>query len=183
MLELFRPNEFVDSVPEIDLPALKAKGFSSLMLDLDNTLLPWKDSVVPESVAAWVEQAKALGYGLCIVSNTHNPRRLHKIASRLGIPCVHGALKPRKHGFLKAIGMLSCEASGSVVVGDQLLTDILGGNLCGMYTILVRPMHRREFVGTKLSRLVEKGIFALLRRTAGAGTNRGQNQSQTRDTK
>lgn len=183
VLELFRPDEFVPSVVDIDLVSLKERGFEALMVDLDNTLLPWKDSVVPHEVAAWVSRARELGLGLCIVSNTHDPRRLERIASALEIACVSRALKPRRHGFVKACGLIGCDASRAVVVGDQLLTDILGGNAAGMHTILVQRMHRREFVGTKFSRLIEKALLALLRRGGPVGTNTQRIQSQTQDTK
>ena len=163
-IELFRPDQSVHGVVDIDLAGLLSRGFSALMLDLDNTLLPWKNSIVPDSSREWIETAKNLGLKLCIVSNTHNPRRLMNISHDLDIPAVYGALKPRRYGFEKAASMLECELSRSVVVGDQLLTDILGGNMAGMHTILVKPMHPKEFIGTKLSRLVEKGIFAVLRR-------------------
>lgn len=162
-LEKFRPTQCVESVAHIDLGALMSCGFDTLMLDLDNTLLPWKDSVLPDFAEDWIHQAKEMGLKLCIVSNTHNPKRLSTIASHLGIPSVCRALKPRKHGFMKAAAALDSAPERTVVVGDQLLTDILGGNLAGMHTILVRPMHHREFVGTKVSRLIERGILALLR--------------------
>lgn len=182
-LERFRPDESVASVCDIDLDALGARGIGCLMVDLDNTLLPWKDSIVPDQVARWVERAKGMGMRLCIVSNTHNPRRLRRIAEGLGIPCVYRALKPRRCGFLKAAGLTESLPSHTAVVGDQLLTDILGGNLAGMYTVLVRPMHRREFVGTKLSRLVERGILTLLSRSVPSGTKAERIQSETQDTK
>lgn len=162
-LEKFRPTECVESVAHIDLSVLVSRGFDTLMLDLDNTLLPWKDSILPELTLDWIDRAKQMGMKLCIVSNTHNPKRLSTIAAELGIPSVCRALKPRKHGFTSAAQTLDSAPERTVVVGDQLLTDILGGNLMGMHTILVKPMHRREFVGTKVSRLIERGILALLR--------------------
>lgn len=162
VLESFRPNLRVRGVTDIDLASLREQGFEGLLLDLDNTLLPWKNADLPESSATWVEAAKQLGMKPCIVSNTHYPKRLNRIAGELGIPAVAGALKPRGHGFEKAAGLIGCELERAVVVGDQLLTDIWGGNRAGAYTILVNPMHPREFIGTKLSRLVERVIFALL---------------------
>jgi hypothetical protein len=183
ILELFRPDECVRSVSEIDLTEVKRSGYEALMLDLDNTLLPWASSEVPESSKSWVETAKGLGMKLCIVSNTHNPKRLNTIANDLGISCVFRALKPRPHGFDRAIKMLGCKPENCVVVGDQLLTDILGGNWACMHTILVEPMHPKEFIGTKLSRLVERWIWARLRKHSACGTNHGSNKSEKRDTK
>ncbi len=182
-IELLCPDRFANSLLDIDVEDLRNKGFESVLLDLDNTLLPWKDSIVPKPVVAWIEQAKSTGMKLCIVSNTHNPKRLTEIAANLGIPCIHRALKPRRQGFERASRMLGCDPKQTVVVGDQIVTDILGGNLAGMYTILVKPMHKQEFVGTKLSRLIERMILHLLARQSQQGTNFKTNQSQTQDTR
>ncbi|MHB9037584.1 MAG: YqeG family HAD IIIA-type phosphatase [Armatimonadota bacterium] len=182
-LEMFRPDQCVRSVHEIDLTALKRSGYVALMLDLDNTLLPWASSQVPESSRSWIESAKGLGMKLCIVSNTHNPKRLSTIANELGISSIFKALKPRPHGFERALKMLGCQPENTVVVGDQLLTDILGGNWACMYTIFVEPMHTKEFIGTKLSRLVERWIWGRLGGKSAPGTNHVSNKSEERDTK
>ena len=171
LLERFRPKMRAASVTEIDTVALREQGFECLLLDLDNTLLPWKDPNLPESSKRWVESARLAGMKPCLVSNTHYPRRLNRIAGELGIPAVAHALKPRRHGFDKAAALVGCELERAVVVGDQLLTDIWGGNRIGACTVLVNPIHPREFVGTKVSRMVERVIFALLGLPARQGTN------------
>lgn len=177
-LEMFRPGEFAESVVDIDCSALKLKGYDSLMLDLDNTLLPWKSSIVPDQVKDWVVKAKECGMKLVIVSNTHNPKRLEKVSCELNIPSIAHALKPGKSGFLKAAGLIGSDLSRTVVVGDQILTDVFGGNRSGMRTILVKPMHSYEFIGTKISRMVERAILRVLRRGGGTGTKLEQIQSE-----
>jgi len=162
MLSSLRPDLRVAQVKDISPQTLLERGCRAILLDLDNTLLPWSDWNVPESSRQWVEAAKQLGMQLCIVSNTHHPKRLTKIAGELGIQCVARALKPRTHGFRNTAHMTGCELSDCAVVGDQLFTDILGGNLAGAYTILVNPMHRREFIGTKISRGLEWIAFWLM---------------------
>lgn len=183
LLELFRPDEYARDISEIDLAALKRSGYVAVMLDLDNTLLPWASSNIPESTRKWVESAKSLGMKLCIISNTHNPRRLKAVANELGISSVFKALKPRPHGFERALKMLGCKAENTVVIGDQLLTDIFGGNWACMYTILVEPMHPKEFIGTKLSRVVERFIMARLHKSTCPGTNDALGKSEKQDTK
>ena len=183
LLDLFCPDQCAPSVAEIDLAALKAGGFDTVMLDLDNTLLPWQSTDIPDSSRRWIEEAKQLGMKLCIVSNTHHPKRLDKIAADLRVCSMHRALKPRRGAFARAARMIDAEPKRTAVVGDQVLTDILGGNLAGMHTILVKPMHRREFIGTKISRLIEWGILALLRRKGRLGTNSEPSQSEKRDTR
>ena len=167
----------------MDLAVLKRNGFDALLLDLDNTLLPWSSSQVPETSRKWIEQAKRLGMKICILSNTHNPARLRAIADQLGVESIHRALKPFRAGFTKAVRILDADPRAAVVIGDQLLTDIVGGNRAGMRTILVEPVDSREFMGTKISRLVERLIFALLGGAGKAGTNSRRTQSEKQDTK
>ncbi|HXG24870.1 MAG TPA: HAD hydrolase-like protein, partial [Chthonomonadales bacterium] len=72
--------------------------------------------------------------------------------------------KPRKRGFIEAMKELGVDSSKTAMIGDQMFTDVLGGNRAGVYTVLVRPIARREFIGTKVSRAVEKALLALFRR-------------------
>ena len=161
-IEIFRPGCYVDSIYSIDLKALKEKGIDLLILDLDNTLLPWKNKIASQETIQWIEKAKAFGLKLFILSNTHSPARLTKVADVLGLPSASHALKPFKKGFFKAAKSMNVEISKTVVIGDQLLTDICGGNSAGMFTILVNPMDNQEFLGTKISRLIENSILASL---------------------
>lgn len=178
-----RPDLYVQGIVDIDLAQLKERGVEAILIDLDNTLLPWKSSEVPESSKRWVEEAKRLGFRLCIVSNTHYPKRLNRIAEGLGIECVARALKPRGRGFSEAVRLVGCELASSAVVGDQLFTDIWGGNRAGAYTILVTPMDYKEFIGTKVSRALEKIAFRLLGLPPPTGTKSDSIKSQEKDTK
>lgn len=162
--ENFRPDLYADTLNDIDLADLKSKGYDTLLVDMDNTLLPWKGIHIPDSSREWVQTAAELGFGICIVSNTHNPRRLRIVGDELGVKTVFQAVKPRRRGFNSAMHMLGSAAERCVVVGDQMLTDIWGGRRSGMLTILVTPMHNHEFIGTKLSRLVERAIMSSLHR-------------------
>lgn len=182
-LQLFCPHQYAACLADIDLGVLKSNGFDSLMLDLDNTLLPWKSSDVPESSREWISRAKQMGMKICIISNTNYPKRLRKIAVDLNVPSIDRAIKPRRSGFRRALEMLGSKPSSAVIIGDQILTDICGGNLMGIYTILVEPMHHTEFIGTKVSRLVENCILALLRRRGELGTKSWRIQSETQDDK
>jgi HAD superfamily phosphatase (TIGR01668 family) len=182
-LERFRPGARVLRVTDIDPADLRTNGCELVILDLDNTLLPWKSSVIGDDVRDWVARAKAAGMKLVILSNTHHPGRLNRIASDLGVPSIAHAMKPRKKQFLKAAELAGCECHSAVVVGDQVMTDILGGNLAGMKTILVKPVHPHEFIGTKVSRLVERIILSRLSDVPCLGTNTEVIQSQTEDTK
>jgi HAD superfamily phosphatase (TIGR01668 family) len=118
---------------------------------------------VPEDVAAWVRRLDEAGVRLCIVPNTHRPRRLSELAAVLGVQCFPSGGKPRRRGFFRAIAAMGVKPEETMVVGDQLLTDIWGGNRCGLPTILVEPLSGIEFIGTKLvSRNVERLILRML---------------------
>lgn len=183
LLELFRPDQYARAVSEIDVDALAAEGYQCLVLDLDNTLVPWKSTDIPVSSKDWVERAKRAGLKMCIVSNTHNPRRLQSIAGQLGVPWIARALKPRLGGFARAAKMLGSPPERGVVVGDQVLTDILGGNLARMHTILVRPMQTHEFIGTRLNRFVERAILALVSRAQAREQSQTITSQKERDSK
>lgn len=182
-LDLCTPDQYVPSLSDVSLDDLKSRGLEALLLDLDNTMLPWQSTLIPVETREWINEAKRLGFKLCIISNTHHPRRLRRIADDLEIASIYGALKPRRCGFARACEMLDVEPEKCAVIGDQILTDILGGNMAGARTILVKPMARREFVGTKISRFFERIILGLLRRRGATGTNSQPTQSQKQDTK
>ncbi len=153
------PNEYVRTVAEITPESLQARGIRALLLDLDNTLTPWRSREVPPEVEAWVRQMQAANIALCFVSNTRNMERLKWLSDYLGIPYVRGPMKPRRAMLRRALEKLGVPPEQAAIVGDQLFTDIWGGNRLGIYTIWVHPMHPREFFGTKISRMVERWIL------------------------
>jgi len=156
------PDEHVQSVAEITPEHLQARGIRALLLDLDNTITPWRSHEVPPEVAAWVQRMHEAGIKLCFVSNTRNLNRLQWLSEQLKIPYARGAMKPRRAMLRRALEMLGVEPQHAAIVGDQLFTDVWGGNRLGIYTIWVRPMHPREFIGTKFSRQVEKWLLKRL---------------------
>ncbi|MBI2844418.1 MAG: YqeG family HAD IIIA-type phosphatase [Armatimonadetes bacterium] len=181
LLDLLCPRLYAESLAGVDLDALAERGIEAILLDLDNTILPWRDSEVPEESAKWVREALDRGMRLCIASNTRNPRRLKLVAGKLGIPCLDKIAKPRRKGLRQAIHIVGSDASRTAVIGDQIFTDILGGNRLRMFTILVRPMHHREFIGTKISRLLEKPVIAWLKRKGLVGTKAFKEASEIQD--
>ena len=161
MLQALCPDEVHSRLVDIDLEGLLQKGIRALILDLDNTLVKWHEAEVPAEVDHWVDQAKARGFKLCIASNAL-PERVKLIAGRLGIPYVSGALKPRRTPFRKALMRMDVVSQETAVVGDQIFTDVLGGNRLGLYTILTRPLSRKEFPTTRMLRGLENWVIRKL---------------------
>ncbi|MDO8684611.1 MAG: YqeG family HAD IIIA-type phosphatase [Armatimonadota bacterium] len=178
IVELFCPSAIARSLDQVDLDDLQARGIDSVILDLDNTIVAWQRFDVPDSIIQWMSEARKRGIRLCIASNTRNTRRLDEIAGKLAVPSICRALKPRRKGFIEALKLMGNDAAHTAVIGDQILTDVLGGNRVGMYTILVAPMHRREFIGTKVSRIFEKLLIMWFCRKGLMGTKPLTSQSE-----
>ena len=167
MVNWFRllcPAEHVESLVSVDIEKLKERRIEAVLLDLDNTLVPWRSYDIAPEVGAWIADAARRGMKFCIVSNTRTSARLQSLAAKLDLPFVRRGTKPRRGGFREALRLLDVETAHAAVIGDQIFTDILGGNRLGLYTILVRPLHPREFVGTKISRFFERIVLGLLER-------------------
>jgi HAD superfamily phosphatase (TIGR01668 family) len=158
------PRYLAAAVGAIEPARLARHGIRAVILDLDNTLVPWHGDGVGEEIAAWIARLQAAGFRICIASNTHRPRRLRRLADHLQVTFAPGCAKPRRGGFLRAMERMGSRPEETAVIGDQVLTDIWGGNRCGLLTILVDPLSPREFIGTRLvSRPLERWLMARFR--------------------
>lgn len=162
-MRLLRPAEYRPSIFAVDLDRLRARGIRGLIVDLDNTLGPWRLAEPDPAVREWFRRAQAAGFRICIVSNG-GARRVQAVASALAVPAVGRAAKPSGRGFRAALALLGTAPHETAVIGDQIFTDVLGGNRLGLYTILVRPVSPREFLGTRLVRRVERLVLRWLER-------------------
>lgn len=160
------PREYVSSVQEIDPRRMLELGINAVLVDLDNTLVEWTRSDLEPEVEDWVREALWAGLRVCIVSNTRHESRIAGIAAKLGIPYVLRARKPRRGAFRRAMELLGAVTAETAVVGDQMFTDVIGGNRLGVYTVLCVPMPGQEYPGMRMVRAVER---AMLRWFVGRG--------------
>ncbi|GAB6274677.1 MAG: YqeG family HAD IIIA-type phosphatase [Peptococcaceae bacterium] len=160
MLEIFYPRLFVSSLPELDLKHLLRLGIKGILLDLDNTIIPrCTESCSPE-IIDWLNKLRGCGFKLCIISNNKSAR-VKMLAGELEVPAVHYAFKPFKRAFCQALSLLKTAPEETAVIGDQIFTDILGGNRLGLFTILVVPLNGKEHWLTQLiNRRLEKALMA-----------------------
>lgn len=161
MLERFYPKIYVDSLLEVPLDYLKALNIKAFILDLDNTVTEWNSNIVKNEVSVWFDGIAREGFKACILSN-NGEQRVLEVAQSLNIPYIHRAQKPRRGGFRRALAAMGAAAHETAVIGDQIFTDVWGGNRAGLYTILVVPINRREFIGTKISRAMESFVLRRL---------------------
>ena len=158
------PDLFVESVYDIDLDQLQARGIKGIITDLDNTLVRWDEPDATPKLIEWLDHVRdTRGIKVCIVSNNQD-HRVERFAKPLDIPWIAKARKPKNAPFHKGLNLLGTKVEETVVIGDQLFTDVLGGNRMGLYTILVVPVGEKEFIGTKVLRLMERVALRILRR-------------------
>lgn len=164
MLLKMIPHKCVSTIYDIDLDELRKQGVKAIITDLDNTLVGAKVPFATPELAEWLKSAREKGFQVLIVSN-NNKSRVSRFADPLHVPFIFKARKPTKGAFQKALQLLDVRAKEAVVIGDQLLTDIFGGNRAGIYTILVRPINLREDgLFTRLNRSIERWVFSRLKK-------------------
>ncbi|WP_100331646.1 YqeG family HAD IIIA-type phosphatase [Bacillus xiapuensis] len=163
MLKLFLPNKQVKSVFDIQPMELKEKGIKAIITDLDNTLVAWDCPDATPELLEWFQQMRDHGIKVLIVSN-NNQKRVSTFSTPLDIPYIFEARKPMGKAFRRAIQLLDVKREETVVIGDQLLTDIFGGNRSGFYTILVLPVAQTDGFWTRFNRRIERRIMKVFKR-------------------
>ena len=152
------PNEYLNSVKEINLEMLNKNNIQGLILDIDNTLLDF-DRKIPEGVEEWLKNLKNGGIRCCILSNSNKLDKIQYVAKKLDLPYIYFAKKPLKIGFKKAMKILNLKEENIAVVGDQILTDVIGANRMHMFSILVKPIKEKDYLLTRIKRPIEKKII------------------------
>ncbi len=156
-VDRFRADAHADTLPEVSLDALAAQGVRGIVVDLDNTVCAYHRPELAPGVAEWVAAARARGFALVMVSNNFT-ERVSAVGAQLGIAVVPNALKPLPFAFLRALRLLGTPRRDTVVIGDQLFTDVLGAKLVGCRTILTKPLVETDFPLTRVLRFLERTI-------------------------
>ncbi|HHW69225.1 MAG TPA: YqeG family HAD IIIA-type phosphatase [Tenericutes bacterium] len=160
-MDIFIPDMYQKSIYTIDYEKLKERGIKCLLFDLDNTLIPARSSKKNEKLKDFFDELKQYGFKIYIFSNSPK-RRVSIFADDLGIEYCYSASKPLKKKFLKIVDDNDLDLSEVAIIGDQLLTDVLGGNRVGITTILINPISIKDGVQTLLNRTIEKYIIKKL---------------------
>lgn len=172
---LFTPQRYVAEVAVVDLAALRARGKRALLLDRDNTIVPRDTKQVPPATVGWLARAHELGFKLCFVSNNW-ACNVRPDADRFGAQLVSRAAKPLPFALWHACSKLGVSRREAVLLGDQVFTDLLGGKLAGIDTVLVQPQTEVDLAHTLLLRKVEARVLGDIRpevRACAAGASGG----------
>lgn len=158
MLNILKPDYYYKNICNINLKKLKNIGIKGIICDIDNTIVKWSEEEIGQDIKQWFEILTKMGFEICLVTNGLGGRAEY-FSEKMDIPALGQALKPAKPTYKKAQNLLGLNPDEIVVIGDQIFTDIFGGNRLGFMTILVDPLTDKEFITTKFFRLLEKLFF------------------------
>lgn len=155
----FLPAVITDAITDILPSWLKKQNIRLLMLDFDNTIVPYTTCVPTKEVTAWLEMMRTCDIMVCVVSNSRN-NRVPAFCREYGLDCITHAKKPFPKGIRECLAKYDIPASQAALVGDQIFTDTLGANGCGVRAILVKAIDNHNF-WLKARHMLEKPFILL----------------------
>lgn len=161
MLGVCKPTWMVESVYHITAKSLIQRGYKAVLTDLDNTLIAWDDQTLTSRTYQWLRELEAHHIPVVIVSN-NTKKRVYGATAQLKSPVVASAQKPFRKGLKKAVHLTGCEREHILLIGDQVLTDVIGANRIGIDVALVKPLVSSDAWMTRLNRKVEASILTYL---------------------
>ena len=144
MTNPFLPTMVANRLTELSPELLRQRNIQLVMLDFDNTIVPYTTNIPTEEMAAWLKQMADSEFTLCVVSNSRKDR-VKRFCAEFGIDCITHANKPFSRGICQCLKRYGVPAENAILVGDQIYTDTLGGNLAGVQTLLVKAIHNHNF--------------------------------------
>ena len=157
-MDILIPDMYQKSIYSINYEKLYNCGIRCLLFDLDNTCVPYVEKVPSKKLIDLFDYLKDMGFKVILFSNA-TKKRLEIFKNTLVVDCSYSSRKPSKRKFLKVLKMYNFDLSEVAIIGDQLFTDILGGNRVGIKTILVNPMSKKDMPLTLIFRILERGQF------------------------
>lgn len=138
------PRLMTDRLTDLTPELLREKNVRLLMLDFDNTIVPYTTDVPTADMERWLSRMNASEIQICVVSNSHK-NRVPAFCQARGIDCITHAKKPFSKGIRECLGKYGIPASQAALVGDQIYTDTLGANCAGVTSILIKAIHNHTF--------------------------------------
>ena len=157
----FLPDLRADALTDLTPALLRSRDIRLLMLDFDNTIVPYTTDRPTEAMVRWLSEMQQAGITLCVVSNSKKPR-VPTLCTSWGLPYVTRAKKPFSRGIRQCLRRYGCEPWEAALAGDQIFTDTLGANAAGLTSILVRPLYLHN-IWLRLRHVLEKPFIFIAR--------------------
>ena len=155
---LLKPNIKLRAITDITVELLNNNDLKALLLDVDNTMSTHHGTILTDGLMEWIEQMQESGIKLMVLSNSKKAR-IKPFASRIGLPFISLGCKPLPVGYLRGVKALGEKRKNVAIVGDQIFTDVLGGNVVGVKTILLTPIKLEDGWSFKVRRNLEKKLY------------------------
>ncbi|KRK71867.1 YqeG family HAD IIIA-type phosphatase [Lacticaseibacillus nasuensis] len=160
-MAIITPTYAVKAIYGLTPEQLRHHGVRAILTDLDNTLIAWNNPDGTPELRQWLNRMHDAGIIVMVVSN-NNADRVSRALAKLDLPFVSRALKPLPVGINRAVRKLHLPKKAVVMVGDQLLTDVVASNVAGVRSILVQPLIETDAWNTRINRFFEHFLFKLL---------------------
>lgn len=157
---LLKPKIKLSRVTDISIDILNKYGLKALILDVDNTLSTHHGQVLTDGLTEWLGVMKDAGIKLTVLSNSKE-KRVKPFAEKIGLDYIALGLKPLPFGYLRAKKSLNVKRNEVAIVGDQIFTDVLGGNAVGVKTILLDPIKLETSKSFKFKRKLERLVYKI----------------------
>lgn len=139
------PKRMTKALTDVTPELLRSQNIRLLMLDFDNTIVPYTTDVPTQAMERWLKNMNAQeDIQVCIVSNSHNDR-VPAFCKKYGLDCITHAKKPFSRGIRQCLEKYGIPAGQAALVGDQIYTDTLGANCMGVTSILVKAIDNHTF--------------------------------------
>lgn len=155
------PDAYLPSAYRVDYGKLLKLGYRGLIFDIDNTLVP-HGAPADEKAVRLFARLKEMGFGCVLISNNKEPR-VKSFSEKVGALYIYKAAKPKPNAYRLAMNLMHTDCGSTVFIGDQIFTDILGANLAGIRSILVKPINPKEEIQIILKRYPEKLVLFFYR--------------------
>ena len=152
----FIPDVYQKDIFSVNYIKLKKNNIKVLLFDFDNTLIEKGNDNIKENTIKLIKKLKK-DFDVYVVSNSINSKKLKKVCEKLDLPYISGSRKPFKRGYKKL--NLGVKTSEVAMIGDQLITDVIGAHRMGYYSILIDPITSHELLITKINRIAEVIVF------------------------
>ena len=140
----FLPRLMTEKTTDVTPELLRQRKIRLLMLDFDNTIVPYTTNVPTEKMENWIRAMLRSEIQLCVVSNSKRDR-VKIFCEAYGLDCITHAKKPFSKGIRQCLSKYGIPAAESALAGDQIYTDTLGANGCGVQSILVKAIDNHNF--------------------------------------
>ena len=149
------PDYDFDTYKGVTPEFLRSIGKTCVLCDIDNTLVPYDMPDPTDDVCEWINSLRENGIKIILVSN-NNQERVERFNKNIGVPAMPKSGKPSRKTVKKALEILKDEKNNAIMLGDQLLTDVITARVSGITAVWVPTIKKVETPFFKFKSAIER---------------------------